>query len=105
MISYMCHYVALTRDRGKSGSAYIDCNWHTFCETAYGDAFRKLPTQKTGAGSKFMKEWEVVKKTFNGKDLGKRSQVPLPALGAALRARDMAPASYDFEDHSVVVTG
>lgn len=52
-----------------------------------------------------MDEWEVVKKTFNGNNLGEKYSVPLPALGAALRERGMLSASYDFEDHCVVVTG
>lgn len=53
-----------------------------------------------------MNEWEVVKKTFNGRDLKKKCQVPLPALGVALRGKEnTAAASYDFEDHSVIVTG
>ena len=60
---------------------------------------------KVGPGSKFMNEWEVVKKTFNGKDLKKKFQVPLPALGQALNVQNKRPSAYDFEDHSVIVTG
>lgn len=92
--------------RGKSGSTFIDCNFHAWLEKIFGDSFRKLPTSKTGPGSRFMNEWEVVKKTFNGRDLKKKYQVPLPALGVALRGKEnTAAASYDFEDHSVIVTG
>lgn len=71
-------------------------------ETVFGNAFKKLPRDKIGNGSRFMNEWEIVKKSFNGKDLKKKYYISFPALGARLQG--VSP-SYDTEDHTVIVTG
>jgi len=91
--------------RGKSGSTYIDCNLHEWLESTFGDAFTRLPISSTGPGSKFMDDFELVKKTFNGKDLKKKYQLNLPALGRVLKERGSEIQEYDFDEHSVLVRG
>jgi hypothetical protein len=88
---------------GKSGSTYIDFGLHEYMEANFGEAFKKLPAAKIGAGSKFVEDFQVVPKTFNGKDLKKMFRLSLPALGKALRDRRTSPTGYDFEDGDVLI--
>lgn len=64
-----------------------------------------MPISRVGVGSKFMNEFESIKKMFTGKDLDKKYHLPLPMLGKALKARKMHPAQYDFDDFMVEITG
>lgn len=90
---------------GKSGSTYIDCNFHRWLEETFGDAFTKLPTSKIGPGSKLMDDFELVKKTFNGKDLNKTYHISLPALGKALKEKGNASTAFDAEDNEILLEG
>lgn len=91
------------KNRGKSGSTYIDCNCHQWLKNTFGDAFSKLPSSKTGPGSKFMNDWEIVKKTFNGNDMNKIFRVHLPALGKTLKEKKLSSSAYDVEDFEVLI--
>lgn len=97
--------LGLTYYSGKCGSVHIDCKFHAWATATFGKAFTKLSEQKTGPGSPFMNDFELLKKTFNGKDLRKSYQIPFPALGNALREEGISSASYDTDDHCVLVTG
>ena len=70
----------------------------------FGEAFSKLPAAKIGHGSNFMRSWEEKKKAFSGDCLEETEQIPLPALGNALRKLDVSSSAYDFEDHCVIVS-
>jgi hypothetical protein len=52
-----------------------------------------------------MESFEVVKKTFDVKDLKKTYRLRLPALGKNLLAAKLKPANFDFEDGEVILTG
>lgn len=89
---------------GKSGSTYIDFGLHEYMVASYGDAFTSLPRGKTGAGSKFLDDFQVVKKTFTGKDMKKTFRLSLPSLGKAFQERSTTPIGYDFEDGDVLIS-
>lgn len=95
----------LTTQRDKAGSAYIDTEFYSWTKNTFGDVFENLPKEKTGSGSQFMRNWESVKKAFNGTDLNKKHEIVFPALGAALRKLNIESPSYDSDDSSVVITG
>ena len=88
---------------GKSGSTYIDFGLHEYMEQNFGQTFTNLPAAKIGAGSKFLEDFQVVKKTFTGKDLSKTFRLSLPSLGKALRDKNASPTGYDFEDGDVLI--
>ena len=92
-------------DGGKSGSVYIDLNLYDWCEHTFGEIFGRVPPSKTANGSDFMEDWEMVKKTFSGKDLKKTYRLRLPALAKLLKAAGISPTSYDFDDFAVIVSG
>ena len=90
---------------GKSGSTYIDFNLHDFLKESFGDAFTSLHRSKTAAGSAFMDDWELCKRTFDGKDPNKNFRLGLPALGKALKAAKLSHDKYDFEDWKIIIKG
>lgn len=52
-----------------------------------------------------MDDFELVKKTFNGKDLNKTYRISLPALGKVLRERNVVFPEYDTEDNEILLKG
>ena len=71
----------------------------------FGDAFNDLPTSKIAAGSKFMDDFELIKKSFSGQNLDKKHLLNLPVLGKALKARKENPPEYDFDEFNVLIRG
>ncbi|OJJ48585.1 hypothetical protein ASPZODRAFT_14713 [Penicilliopsis zonata CBS 506.65] len=53
---------------GKCGSTTIDRAFHKWLEERFGDKFTGLPSTIVGSGSKVMREFEDVKRRFNGND-------------------------------------
>jgi hypothetical protein len=49
---------------GKCGSTYIDRAFHRWMLETFGSAFESLTFEKTGPGSRFMKEFESHKRDF-----------------------------------------
>lgn len=58
---------------GKCGATSVDRNFHSLMHRRFGEAFAMLPIAVTGPESKFMREFEGIKKEF-----GRSSASPLP---------------------------
>lgn len=80
---------------GKCGSTAIDRAFTELMETWFGPAFTNLPPPKRDVNSKFMEDFELVKRGFNGSSLFKKHllslKMPLRFFG-----------HYDDEDNVVL---
>ena len=90
---------------GKYGSTTIDRMLIAKLGEELGTPFMDLPDNKIGPGSRFMDNFELVKKNFDGSNLEKRFTLQLPALGQRLKSVAPSSARYDFEDGEVIITG
>lgn len=52
------------RSGGKCGSTYIDRELIEWMEEKFGDDYKKLPWEKKGPASRFMKDFESNKRDF-----------------------------------------
>jgi len=52
---------------GKCGSTFIDRNLHLLMRKRFGKAFEEIEMRRKGPGSRFMNEWERVKRSFGAK--------------------------------------
>lgn len=69
---------------GKVGSTFIDRQFHHFMSCRFGQDFDKLPAKKKGPGSRFMKEFESLKRDFGGqRNAQMKFEVPLVMKGVA----------------------
>ena len=64
-----------------------------------------MPPSKTAIGSKFMDDFELVRKAINGKNSEKIFRLSLHALGRNLKAIGSSPSSYNFEDGEILISG
>jgi hypothetical protein len=63
---------------GKIGSTFIDRQFHHWMSARFGTDFDDLPAKKIGPGSRFMKEFESLKRDFGGSRNAQTSfEVPL----------------------------
>jgi molecular chaperone DnaK (HSP70) len=53
---------------GKCGSTYIDREFHQWMIQVFGQQFADLRFEKTGPGSRFMKDFESLKRDFGSSD-------------------------------------
>lgn len=89
---------------GKSGSAYIDCKLHEWLADTFGTDFTNLAPSKTGPGSAVMRDFESIKKSFDGEDMDEVFGLAFPSLGKALRDRNVASTCFDAEDGEVRIS-
>lgn len=54
----------------KCGGTTIDRNFHFWMETQFGEAFKEIDVSKIGARSRFMKEFEDIKRLFDDEENG-----------------------------------
>ncbi|TID18547.1 heat shock 70 kDa protein 12A [Venturia nashicola] len=63
---------------GKVGSTFIDRQFHHWMSSRFGQDFDNLPAKKKGPGSRFMKEFESLKRDFGGtRNAQMKFEVPL----------------------------
>lgn len=74
-------------------------------ETTFGDCYTRLPPEKTGPGSRLMKEFETCKKAFDGTNLDKTLELNFPLLGTELRKAKRKSEAYEFGENHVLLTG
>jgi hypothetical protein len=80
---------------GKCGSTSIDRNFHVLMGHRFGEAFSTLSIAKKGPGSKFMREFEGIKKDFSLNSYETHSiSLKMPGLDG----QGMDPSIYDGED-------
>jgi hypothetical protein len=58
--------VELTTKGAKCGSTTIDRNFHSLMGYRFGDAFKKKTPKEIGHGSQFMRDFEYLKRSFDG---------------------------------------
>ena len=68
----------------------------------YGKAFSSLPATKIGPGSKFMEDFETIKRDFDDNDPTQTFQVHLKMRD--LRRQDQNVVQYDFEEDEIMLT-
>ncbi|RJE20277.1 hypothetical protein PHISCL_07386 [Aspergillus sclerotialis] len=61
------YFEQLTEETGSNcGGINVDCNLYRLLVTKLGEDFKNLSTTMVGPGSNFMKEFEYIKRDFNG---------------------------------------
>lgn len=83
----------------------IEFKLHDHCETWFGDSFRNLPAEVVGPSSDFAAEFEVIKRSFDGKDLNKTYRLRLLPLKSHMEIANLRPANYDFVDGTIILKG
>lgn len=83
----------------------IEFKLHDHCDALSGNAFTNLTTEQIGPSSEFAEEFEVIKRSFNGKDLNKTYRLRLFPLKKGLEAANSRPPSFDFVEGKLILTG
>jgi hypothetical protein len=95
---------ACVGEGGKSGGTSLDRSLHALMEARFGAAFLSLPPQKTGASSTFMKDFEKIKRNFEGEEKAKKD-AEIPLKMKMLNPADKAIHEiYDFDEDMVKLT-
>ncbi len=68
----------------------------------YGNAFSSLPVTKVGPGSKFMEDFETIKRDFDGEDSSQTFEISLKMR--ELDRNDRSIIQYDFGEDEVTLT-
>jgi hypothetical protein len=59
------------------GMTDIECKLHDHCEAIFGESFKNLPVEVIGPCSEFADDFEVIKRSFDGKNLTKTYRLRL----------------------------
>lgn len=86
----------------KSGGTSIDRALHALMRHRYGDAFSSMPLTKIGPGSKFMEDFETIKRDFDGQDSNQTFEIHLKMRD--LDRNDRSVPQYDFEEDEITLT-
>jgi hypothetical protein len=86
----------------KCGATSIDRALHSLMTQRYGDAFSSLPIQKIGPASKFMEDFETIKRDFGGRDPTQTFEIHLKMRD--LDKKDRSVVQYDFEEDEITLT-
>ena len=70
----------------------------------YGNAFTNLLNTKTGPASRFMEDFELAKRDFDGEDENKIFRLRLPALAEPIREANPPNPKYDLEEGDVLIS-
>jgi hypothetical protein len=84
------------------GMTDIECRLHDHCEAIFGDSFKDLPTQVIGPCSEFAEEFEVIKRSFDGKNLSKTYRLRLLPLK---ESANINPVNYDSLEGKIILKG
>ncbi|ETI26304.1 hypothetical protein G647_03081 [Cladophialophora carrionii CBS 160.54] len=88
----------------KIGGTAIDRALHELMLKRFDAAFMNLPSEKKGAGSTFLKSFEVVKRNFKGKDKSRKVlRVPLKMNKVDMDS-DVVRQYYDSDEDMVELT-
>jgi lantibiotic modifying enzyme len=68
----------------------------------YGHAFSSLPIHRIGPASKFMEDFETVKRDFDGKDPTRTFEIHLKMRDLEEKGRSVV--QYDFEEDAITLT-
>lgn len=89
---------------GKYGSTSIDRAFLKLLREELGTPFENLSQTKVGPGSRFMNEFELAKKGFDGSDMQKKFRLRLIPLGHPLKLVNPQSTRYDFEEGDVIIS-
>ncbi|QDS69872.1 hypothetical protein FKW77_000512 [Venturia effusa] len=82
----------------KSGSVFVDQNFHDWAEATLGAPFLALPPSKVGPNSHFMRQFEDIKQSFGTKKVPKnhiyRILLPMPTC---LNSNNYDAAEYEIK--------
>jgi hypothetical protein len=93
---------AVPGEGGKCGSTAIDRRLYALLSKRFAKAFSELPPEKTGVGSRFMRDLELGKCGFDG-DLG-RFPSPVKLKMQSLEEGSIGDDQYDFENDEILVS-
>ncbi|KAF3770180.1 actin-like ATPase domain-containing protein, partial [Cryphonectria parasitica EP155] len=85
-------------EAGKCGSTTIDRAFYQLMRKRFGGVFEKVPEEKRGVTSKFMKDFEAAKKDFGVSDHPRNTRLNL-------KMQAKASEHYDDDDNEVILTG
>lgn len=94
----LIYYVA----GAKCGGTSIDRALHNLMTNRYGEHFSSQPSTKIGPGSKFMEDFETIKRDFTGKDSNQIFEIHLKMR--ELNKKGQHVKQYDFEEDEVTLT-
>jgi hypothetical protein len=86
----------------KCGATSIDRALHSLMTQRYGESFSSLPIQKIGPGSKFMEDFETIKRDFDGKNSSQTFAIHLKMRD--LNKNERSVVQYDFEEDEITLT-
>jgi hypothetical protein len=84
------------------GMTDIECRLHDHCEAIFGDSFKDLPSEVIGPCSEFAEEFEVIKRSFDGKNLSKTYRLRLLPLK---ESANINPVNYDSLEGKIIFKG
>ena len=93
---------AVPGEGGKCGSTAIDRRLYTLLSKRFGPAFSELLPEKTGVGSRFMRDLELGKCGFDG-DL-RRFASPVKLKMRSLVGAGIDEEQYDFDNDEILVS-
>lgn len=86
---------------GKCGAIFVDRNLQTLMTARYGSHFTDLPLKTRGPGSPFMKNFEMIRNDFNGRNYRNSS---LQLIMKHLTDGDPRCVNYDPDECQVELT-
>jgi hypothetical protein len=84
------------------GMTDIECKLHDHCEAIFGESFKNLPVEVIGPCSEFADDFEVIKRSFDGKNLTKTYRLRLLPLKESANAD---PVNYDVLEGKIILKG
>jgi len=89
----------LTNEGKMCGSTFVDRNLHELMRKRFGKAFEDVDPRRRGPGSRFMTQWESVKRSF-----GQSGDYITKEIGPLIMRGVSSSEWYDDEDGSVRLT-
>jgi hypothetical protein len=83
----------------------LEFKLHDHCEAVFGHPFKNLPSEVVGPSSDFAREFEVIKRSFDGSNLNKTYRLRLLPLKKALKAAKSNHQDYDMVEGKIILTG
>ena len=80
----------------------IECKLHDHCEAVFGDPFKNLPIEVIGPCSEFAEDFEVIKRSFDGKNLKKTYRLRLLPLK---ESANIDRVNYDALEGKIILKG
>ena len=95
---------ACVGEGAKCGGTSVDRALHALLQQRYGTVFTDLPSTKIGIGSKFMEEFETIKRDYTGEDPEEEHDLRLKLKGLDPDDKGVK-LGYDFDSDEIKISG